>query len=882
MTQAFDQFQSALPDRYRIERELGAGGMAIVYLARDVRHDRMVAVKILQPELAAVIGADRFLHEIKVTAGLQHPHILPLFDSGQAGTLLYYVMPFVDGESLRDKLNREKQLPIPEAIRLATEIADALEYAHDRDVIHRDIKPENVLLHRGHALVADFGIALAVTAAGGERITQTGLSVGTPHYMSPEQAMGERNLDRRTDIYALGCLTYEMLVGAPPHSGPTSQAVVARILTDEPRPLRELRSTIPPHVEGAVLTALRKLPADRWSTAAMFAGALQGTVEIPAAVRPPRPAVWRRIARASVPAALVAVALAASLTWGVLGWRRPSETQSSVTRWLNVILPDSAPMAFQGAAAQEGTSLALSRDGRLLAYVSEERTGNRLMLRSLGEPGFKPLEGTAGAHYPFFSPDGRWIGFFADGQLRKVAVDGSKTVALADVRDPGGGAWATDDEILVSEGGGLIQVSAASGNRGTTAARCEVVNRPCWQPDPLPGNEWVLVSSYGDIAVVSRRTGERRVLLDSLFEPQARLLPGDYIAYMHRPGQLFVISFDRSRLKVKGEPVPVVDGVRQGSLGSQFAVSNDGTLVYAGGGHLIRGRFTWVTRQGKETPLPFESQSYGVFNLSPDGRYLASAVYRTNPQIWLYDLVRGTEEPLVTEGSAEHPVWSPDGRSVAFVQGKRTGSVTPIMVVPLARSAPPRPLVKDGGYPFSWSRDNMLSFVRTNQGPTQNDIWVSDLTLGKERVVRASEGTDDAPVFSPDGKWIAYMSTVATRSEIYIEPFPGNGDQWKVSSDGGSFPRWAPNGRELYFMRHQALYAVNLSRGPANASPPTRLLDGPYVETFGHAFAVAPDGNRFLMLKPADARTSASTLTLVEGWLTEVEARIAAARPRTP
>ncbi|MBK8006006.1 MAG: serine/threonine protein kinase [Gemmatimonadetes bacterium] len=274
MTDAFPRLTAALADRYRVERELGQGGMATVYLAQDLKHERKVAIKVLRPELAAVIGAERFLAEIKTTANLQHPHILPLFDSGEVDGQLFYVMPYVEGESLRDRLTRETQLPVGDAVRCATEVASALDYAHRRGVIHRDIKPENILLHEGRALVADFGIALAASKAGGTRMTETGMSLGTPHYMSPEQAMGEREITARSDVYALGCVLYELLSGEPPFTGPTAQAIVAKVVTEEPRPLVPKRHTIPPHVEAAVLTALEKVQADRFASAAEFTAAL--------------------------------------------------------------------------------------------------------------------------------------------------------------------------------------------------------------------------------------------------------------------------------------------------------------------------------------------------------------------------------------------------------------------------------------------------------------------------------------------------------------------------------------------------------------------------------------------------------------------------------
>jgi serine/threonine-protein kinase len=481
-------------------------------------------------------------------------------------------------------------------------------------------------------------------------------------------------------------------------------------------------------------------------------------------------------------------------------------------------------MAFQGGAKDEGTALAVSRDGQRLVYMAAMGATTRLMLRAFGEPEFRALDGTEGAYAPFFSPDGRTIAYFAHGQLRKIRLDDRQIVTLADVRQPVGGVWATTDEILVSDSRGLVAISGATGKSTPTAARCEDAARPCWLPQPLPNSEWVLVSSYGDVAVVSRRTGERRVVLDSLFEPQARLLPNGDIAYFHRPGQLFVIGFDHGTLSVRGAPTAVLDGVRHGSVGGQFAVADDGTLVFAAGRHFIESRFAWVER-GAETMLPFAAESFGVFNVSPDGRYIASTVYRTNPQIWIYDLARGTSRPIVTEGAAEHPVWSPDGREVAFVVGARTTSAPSVRVVP-AEGGAARPLVTPGGYPFSWTRDGRLSLVRTNRDATRSDVWIADVTAGSTPGGTQSEfpagGVDDAPVFSPDGKYIAYMSAITDRWEIYVQPVPATGEKWVVSRDGGLFPRWSPSGRELYFMRDRALYAVDVSRGPATAAPPRR------------------------------------------------------------
>src|SRR4051812_41393826 len=291
------QLNAALAGRYTIEREIGRGGMATVYLARDVRHSRNVALKVLSPELGAVVGAERFLAEIQVTANLQHPNLLPLFDSGEADGLLFYVMPYVAGESLRARLDRERQLPVDEALHIAISIAEALDYAHRNGVIHRDLKPENILLHEGQPLVTDFGIALAVSKAGGERITQTGLSLGTPQYMSPEQATGDRAIDGRSDIYSLGAVLYEMLSGDPPYSGSTAQAMIARLLTERPRSLLTVRETVPPHVDASIQCALAKLPADRFASAREFAEALQGVrpIQPSSAVLPSTAALEPRV-----------------------------------------------------------------------------------------------------------------------------------------------------------------------------------------------------------------------------------------------------------------------------------------------------------------------------------------------------------------------------------------------------------------------------------------------------------------------------------------------------------------------------------------------------------------------------------------------------------
>jgi len=394
---------------YTIESELGGGGMATVYLAYDRKHDRKVAIKILHAELAAILGTERFLGEIKVTAHLQHPHILGLIDSGtivdDAGELRgrpYYVMPFVDGESLRDRLERERQLPINDAVRIASEVASALDYAHRHGVIHRDIKPANILLHDGSAIVADFGIALALTQAGGARITQSGLSVGTPSYMSPEQASAERIITARSDVYALGAVTYEMLSGDPPFSGSSVQQIVARVLMEEPPPLVTRRRSVPPHVAAAVYKALEKLPADRFATAHEFSEAINNqsfaaSYTSPRVVAPSEPARYRNLFYGAGALALLFLALA------VWAWRRPAPT-GEVVRY-TMVFDSTEGLAAMG---DYNDRLAISPDGSHLAYVGGVGgAAQRLLIRARNQLHAVPASGTETAVTPFFSPDGK-------------------------------------------------------------------------------------------------------------------------------------------------------------------------------------------------------------------------------------------------------------------------------------------------------------------------------------------------------------------------------------------------------------------------------------------------------------------------------------------
>ncbi len=693
MPELLGRLQSALSDRYRIDREVGAGGMATVYLAEDVRHDRRVALKVLRPELAAVIGAERFLAEIKLTANLQHPHILPLFDSGEADGYLFYVMPFVKGETLRERMNREKQLPVADAIRVTLEVASALDSAHRQGVVHRDIKPENILLHDGAALVADFGIALAASKASGARMTETGMSLGTPHYMSPEQAMGEREITPRSDVYALGAVLYEMLTGEPPFTGSTAQAVVARVLTENPRPLMTQRHTIPRHVEAAVLTALEKLPADRFATAAEFADALKdkaytSTVSLPAAAGPAAPARAERGRPTGVVVPALGAALAVASAVALWGWLRPAPapllTQFSLALRLNQTLQPPLPTG--------GARLALSPDGRALVYSGPADAGNRLWLRRLDQLDATPLAGTEGAASPFFSPDGQRIGFVKGGTAVRIApLAGAPTVTLTDKANTTSGDWGDDGYIYFEVDSGFGRMRATGGEIEPVYTikpdRKEIATE--WV-HVLPGATGVLfrlrhvgqaLSDFEIMAAPLPPGGEARSLVRGVY---ALYAPTGQLLVVTADGKLIAIPFDPKKLELTGAPIALLEGigVRAGGFNLDLALARNGTLAYTTGGTLGSRRAVWVSREGTATPVDPGWDPQGVIEsarLSPDGKALAVGLSRDGRRdIWVKQLPEGPFSRITFgDTSSVRPSWSADGREVLYVNDRSGSGVGP-------------------------------------------------------------------------------------------------------------------------------------------------------------------------------------------------------------
>jgi eukaryotic-like serine/threonine-protein kinase len=881
---------AALADRYRIERELGAGGMATVYLAHDVRHDRKVALKILRPELAAVIGGDRFLAEIKTTANLQHPHILSLFDSGEADGRVFYVMPYVEGESLRDRLTREHQLPVEEAVRIAREVADALEYAHHHGVIHRDIKPENILLHGGHAQVADFGIALAVSRSdGGSRMTETGMSLGTPYYMSPEQAMGEREITAKSDVYALGCVLYEMLTGEPPFTGPTAQAIIARVVTEEPRSLTLQRKTIPPHVEAAVERALSKLPADRFASAAQFAEALEkpGLVPLPttritAATAPAAAGRWRR--RFFVAAAVAGVSLGLA-AWA---WVRARAASRAPASWQYISLGDSTLLTVTDPA------IALSPDGSSLVFEEGHQPG-RLWLKRRGQLDPTPIPGTDRAFNPVFSPDGSWIAFVADGRLKKVPTAGGVTVTLADSvgNGFGGVAWLDDGSLVYVTPtlGGLNRVSGAGGSSSVLLRDGSLPGGGgIGTPTALPGAGAVLFPYCSSacltmsLHVLDLRTGRDKRLLEDVV--QGWYLPSGRLLYVRRDGVAVVAPFDLRRLELTGAGVPVLEGV-QVNLNAGFALlawSRSGSLVYVRGiGGSPDNVLVRVSRAGAVTPI--DTSWYGQFNsfaVSPDGRRMAVGVGAgAGLNIWVKQLDHGPFTRLTFGGQDRRPLWSPDGRAVAFVRD--TLNTSAVYVRPADGSGQDRRLARlDRQLQEAvWSRDGRWIVARTDNGAAgAGDIVAMRLGDSTQVPVVASPFSEYHPALSPDGRWVAYTSNESGTQEVYVRPFPdAGGGRWQVSNGGGSQPLWAPDGHELFFLDGGAhLTAARVQTTPTFAvGGLTPLFDaaGFVLDAFHQSYDITPDGRSFIFARPRrQAAGLRPQLVWVDHWFTDLEARL--------
>jgi eukaryotic-like serine/threonine-protein kinase len=837
-------------DRYELERELGRGGMATVYLARDRKHDRRVAIKVLHPELAAVLGTERFVQEIRVIAALQHPHIVGLIDSGifgpDAGRLArrpYYVMPYIEGESLRQKLERERQLSVRDAVRTAGEVASALDYAHRHGVIHRDIKPENILLHDGSALVSDFGIALAVQQAGGERMTQTGLSLGTPQYMSPEQAMGERSITARSDVYALGAVTYEMLAGEPPFSGPTVQAIVARLMAEAPRPLSVLRKTVPAHVEAAVLQALEKLPADRFSSAAEFASALTNHAFAP------KPAIaesFPRIhTRSWVTAWLPWVLLLAALGFIAFGMVRgnPVLARAPLYRF-DVVLPENAALVTDVFSV-----MALSPDGTMLVYNGQDSTGERrLYLRPMDRLAPVAIPGSENGAAPFFSPDGRWLGFRLGTRLVRAPVSGGAPEAVCEVGDLVRATWLERNVIVFADRAGLRQCSM----RGeVTTLLASGPGELFSLPQGLPGDRGVLFGIQQDsttrLVALDLRTQRIKELKVAGRDP--RYVETGHLVYVSPDGLVRAVRFDARTMATAGEPVIVGEGIRIELGGAVMALSRTGTIVTPG--ITAQRVLEAVDRSGRAERLSARVAEFGDPSVSPDGRRVA---VRLGPDIWLFHRTQRALTRLSFDSAASRPVWSADGRRVAYI--RQIGTDVDLRWIGADGSAPAESLLSLPDLEIwegLFTPDGRSLLVRTVGGRGSRDISLVPLDSKRSLIPLLQSPADEvAPAISPDGRWLAYVSNESGRAEVYVRSFPRMAGRTQISVDGGTEPVWSPRGGELFYRNRRLMLSAELRLG-ATAEIVHRavLFSNPeYATDLTHrSYDIMPGGRHFLMVR---------------------------------
>jgi eukaryotic-like serine/threonine-protein kinase len=880
---------------YVIEAALGAGGMGEVYRARDTRLDRTVAIKVLAEHTAADPHLRaRFEREAHAVAALSHPHICPLFDIGSEGGTNFLVMEYLEGETLAARLQKGP-LPLEQVLRHGIEIADALDKAHRAGIIHRDLKPGNVMLTTAGAKLLDFGLAKTPTAtaassasmlptaapfesAQGHPLTGQGIILGTLQYMAPEQIDG-KEADARTDIFAFGTLLYEMATGRKAFEGASQASLMVAIIKDEPSPIAGSRPLTPPALDHVVTRCLAKKPDDRWQSAGDVMRELMWISDAgqqTATGSPSRPltnrerSVWATVALFSLAIGV------ASLTTQLIGRRAPAPTRP-VAR-LDLALPPGVEL-FGGTAP----AAILSPDGARLVFVGIRGGIRQLYVRPMDQLDASPLPGTApSAAWCFFSPDGRTVGFVSsNGDLSRVSLADGLVVSVAHDADYTAGAtWGADGLITFVRRGALWQVPAAGGEaRSLTthdAAKGEASHR--W-PTAIRGGRIVLLTSVpatgtgvSRIEALSAATGQRRVLVESGSFP---LYASSGHLVFFRDGSLLAAPFDAERVTVTGPPVQVLENVAVDNYGAPLvAVSASGAMVYAAYASNL-SRLVWVSRTGIEQAITDVPRQYLTPRLSPDGR---SIVVGDTGDLWLQDAARATFTRLTSnEGAANSwPVWTPDGKRIVF----RTSSGLRWLAPDGNGSSQAISGTSDLDYPSSISPDTKtLAFSRLT-GDRSADVYL--LSLNGEPDVHpllTTPAYEGGPQFSPDGRWMLYVSTESGRMEVYVRPYPGLDRKWQVSTQGGTHARWTDNGREIVYRNGDKMMSVVVSAARAlHLSQPRVLFERQYA--FGPAtttpnYDVSPDGQRFVMVKD---ESGSGGLNVVLNWSEELKARVPAAK----
>jgi serine/threonine-protein kinase len=857
--------------------------MGEVYRARDTRLERSVAIKILPAQFSSdPVRKQRFEREAKTISSLNHPHICVLYDVGSQDGLDYLVMECVEGETLAKRLEKGP-LPLEQVLKYGTQIADALEKAHRSGVIHRDLKPGNIMLTPTGAKLLDFGLAkpaapltslatLTATAAKQSPATEQGAIVGTFQYMSPEQIEGN-DLDGRSDIFSLGAVLYEMLTGQRAFQGKSQLSVASAILEKEPAPINRVKPLTPPALDHAIRRCLAKEPEERWQSAADLAGELQWIAEAGSQAEVPAPLVSQRKVRERIAwaAAAVLALVAIALVIGFVG-RAPKPLQPM--RLNAEIGADASLFIILGPSA------ILSPDGTRLAFVaSGADQKQRLYFRSLDQLQASVLPGTENVRNPFFSPNGEWIGFFADGKLKKISAQGGAVVTLCDAADDRGGSWSEDGTIVFTRGAGsgLSKISSAGGSPEQLTTLNQASEHTHRWSQVLPGGKTVLFTANvllgsferADIVAYTMSTGQRKTVLHGGF--YGRYVPTGHLVYMHymHENTLFAVPFDAKRLEVTGQAAPILEGVvtNANTGGAQFSFSEAGNLVYVPGrSSAVLGSIYWMERDGKFRPLRESPAGYLNPAFSPDGKRLAMEIFDgKNNDIWVYELGRDTLTRLTFASEASRvPVWTPDGQRITYSSLEKGVANLYWKRADGAGDAQRLTENKNPQRPYSWRADGkFLAFTQSNPD-TGTDIMMlpfegdekSGRKPGEPRVFLNSPYDETSPAFSPDGRWLAYVSNESGSNEVYVRPFPGPGGKWQISTGGGQFPKWSRTDKELFYRSPDSklmVAAYTASGDSFVAGKPQLWSPGQFINLTNlgpfYNFDLHPDGKRFAVVK---------------------------------
>jgi len=873
--------------------------MGEVYRATDTKLGRDVALKVVPP--AFVQDAERmarFEREAQVLASLNHPNIATIHGLEDGAGVRALVMELVEGPTLADRI-AQGPMPFEEALPLAKQIAEALEYAHDRGIIHRDLKPANVkITSDGKAKVLDFGLAKALLGDAAVQdashsptlsmaATKAGIILGTAAYMSPEQARG-KPADRRADIWAFGVVLYEMLSGKQIFGGETASDSMAAVITREPD-WTALPAGVPPRIRELLRRCLTKDPKQRLRDIGEARIAIEQAIANPEAMESAAqptttpavtPPAWLR----GMPWALAALAIGfAAFSF----WRTPPAAENSVARFA-IPFPTGAALG-----APNCLNLAISPDGNQIAFVLTTEGASQVMLRAANALDFTPVAGTEGGVCPFFSADSKWLGFVSGGSMKKVRLAGGSPLDVVpmETADFRGAAWLKSELIVFSENASA-PLSMVSANGGTpkplTSLAAEKKERTHRWPYALPGGKAVLFTvgtsdspdNYDDsrIEAVVAATGERKTVLKG--GSIAQYLPATRQLIFAKGGSLYAIAFDEDKLECRGESSPVLQGV-QGNVTTgavSFAVSSSGSLVYMPGvGGQAERKLIWFDRQGKVQALPAPLRAYADPQLSPDGRHLAVAVVSgRNSAVWTYDIARNSLNRLTFDISIS-PLWSPDGKRIVYLS-QQPGRPTRIEWKLADGSGESQTLWEptNPGNPASFTPDGKWLAVAMENAQNQGDIFVVPLQGDRKAQAFVSGPANEVhPSFSPDGRWLAYESGETGRNEIYVKPFPAAAGRWQVSFEGGQEPRWAPDGKEVFFRSAPGLMSVSVeASGSAFRSGTPRLIAKRTFDVYGSnssTYVVSKDSKRFLQIVPGAAQESAKGLEVVLHWADELK-----------